>query len=123
MREVRVRRLARRRQLFAAVAIVALTVALLPLSGMAGAPAKVDVCHLNGVSDAIPTFEPATDPRLFYPGQVITVAAAAVPGHTAHGDSVDYRIDPGGLAAIRESAENNGLTVWEHADCFITRSS
>jgi hypothetical protein len=95
---------------------------------MAEAPAMVDICHLNGVSDVIPTFNPGTDLRLFYPGMVITVAQAAVPAHLAHGDSAtlgsgdgEYRTDAAGLANIRQSAENNGLRVWKHADCFVTR--
>jgi hypothetical protein len=121
MREDRVKSLTRKRQLLAVLAIVAVAVALVPLSALAGGQAKVDICHVNGVSDPIPTFNPATDPRLFYLGQVISVAEAAVPAHEAHGDSTVYRTDEGGLASVRQSAADNGLAAWTQADCFITR--
>jgi hypothetical protein len=112
--------------------ILAMAVGLLMTVAVGTATAepaeKAEICHVNGVSDAIPTFNPTTDLRMFYPGMLIDVTAAAVPAHVGHGDSAtmgkgdgQYRTDAGGLASIRLSADNNGLTVWEHADCFITR--
>jgi len=113
------------------ILITAAAISLLTLTfaetGQARAP-KVDICHVNRASDPIPTFNPTTDHRLFYPGKVISVAQTSVAAHVAHGDSAirgenvgQYRTDTAGLASIRLSAKNNGLRFWENANCFVTR--
>jgi hypothetical protein len=114
--------------------LVMAMVAALALASMASTsdfeppPDLVTVCHVTpGGSDVIPTFNPTTDLRMFYPGKLIEVAEPAVPAFEAQGGSAmpgngdgQYRTDEAGLANIRLSAANNGLYVWDKADCFVT---
>jgi len=115
-----------KRLLVIALAVGLLMAMMIPMA--AAAPVeKVTVCHVPGGFPAIPTFNPATDLRLFYAGHLISVAPAAVPAHLAQGGSAtpgngdgEYRTDAGGLANIALSAANNGLHFYPNADCFVT---
>ena len=110
------------KKLTTTVAVVSLVGTVFAFAGPAEAKAdKVDICHLNGASDPIPTENPVSDPRIFHAGQIISVSAKSVSGHERHGDSANFRSDEAGLANIGISADNNGLTLWKQADCFITR--
>lgn len=105
--------------------VIALVMSAMAMAGATEAEEgadRVTVCHVTpGGSDVIPTFNPTTDLRMFYPGKLIEVAEAAVPAFEAQGGSTVYRDDAAGLANIRQSATDNGLYVWDKADCFVTK--